>query len=54
MLQGWLCRQDFGINDYRTLSEEQELLIRNGIRLTKQGWNVFAKRLAKLARRTLN
>lgn len=40
--------------DYRTLFEEQELLSWDGVSLTKQGWNVFANRLAKLVRRTLN
>lgn len=40
--------------DYRTLFEEQELLSRDGISLTKEGWNVFANELAKIVRRTLN
>ena len=54
LLHGWFCRQDFGINDYRTLFEEQELRSRDGISLTKQGWNVFSNELAEIVRRTLN
>lgn len=53
-LHGLFCRQDFSINDYTTLFEEQELLIRDGISLTEQEWNVFANELANLVQRTLN
>lgn len=54
LLHGRFCKQDFGINDYSTLFEEQELLFRDGISLAKQGCNVFANMLAELLMRILN
>ncbi|XP_068784552.1 uncharacterized protein [Struthio camelus] len=47
-------QQGFGFCDHGTLFEDQQLMGRDGIHLTKRGRRVFANRSASLVRRALN
>ncbi|XP_068809548.1 uncharacterized protein [Struthio camelus] len=48
-LRRWCWQQGFGVYEHGPLSEERQLLGKDGIHLTKQGTRVFANRLASLA-----
>ncbi|XP_068782230.1 uncharacterized protein [Struthio camelus] len=48
-LRRWCWQQGFGFYDHGTLFEDQQLMGRDGIHLTKRGTRVFANRLASLA-----
>ena len=50
----WCQQQGFDFYDHWTLSQDQELLGRDGIHLTTCGKNIFTNRLANLLRRNLN
>lgn len=50
----WCWQQCLGFYNHGTLSEDQQLMERDGIYLTKQGTCVFADRLASLVLRALN
>lgn len=53
-LQTWCWQQDFGFYDHGTLFEDQWLLRKDKIHLTKHGKGVFASRMADLVRRILS
>lgn len=49
----WCQQQGFDVYDRWTLLQDQELLRRDGIHLTKCGKSIFTNMLANLLRRTL-
>ncbi|XP_067418891.1 uncharacterized protein [Emydura macquarii macquarii] len=53
-LRRWCRREGFGFFDHGMLFQEEGLLGRDGIHLTKTGKSIFADRLANLVRRALN
>lgn len=50
----WCWQQGFGFYNPGTLLEDQELIVRDGLHLTRRGTCVFANRLGNLVRRALN
>jgi len=50
-MQSWCQQQDFGL-DHGTLFEDQHLLGRDEIYLTKWDKGIFASRMADLVRRS--
>ncbi|XP_065451200.1 protein shisa-4 isoform X1 [Chrysemys picta bellii] len=53
-LRRWCRREGFGFFDHGMVFQEEGVLGRDGLHLTKRGKSIFASRLANLVRRALN
>ena len=53
-LHGWCHREGFGFYDNGVFFNDNNMLGRDGIHLSKRGKGIFSSRLANLVRRALN